>query len=253
LAAPYLQYTKNCNESFGLLIFKIRLQNARVYIFAAMQLNTVIFDMDGLLIDSEPLWYEASQEILQRFGKQLTPGQYGETVGLRTRECVERWFTEFTIPFDEAPSTERAIEDRVIEKIVTKAKPMPGVAHIFNYFVSLNFKIGLASSSAMQIINVVVDKLGIRNYLEVIESAETLPFGKPHPQVYLNCANALQSNPLNCICFEDSFNGMIAAKAARMKCIVVPSAHESQHPKFGAADLRISSLTNFNSLLLNTL
>ena len=130
---------------------------------------------------------------------------------------------------------------------------MPGVAHIFNYFVGLNFKIGLASSSAMQIINVVVDKLGIRKYLEVIESAETLPFGKPHPQVYLNCANALQSNPLNCICFEDSFNGMIAVKAARMKCIVVPSAHESQHPKFGAADLRISSLTNFNTLLLNTL
>jgi len=218
-----------------------------------MQLNTVIFDMDGLLIDSEPLWYEASQEILQRFGKQLTPGQYGETVGLRTRECVERWFTEFTIPLDQAPSTERAIEDRVIEKIITKAKPMPGVAHIFNYFINLNFKIGLASSSAMQIIDVVVDKLGIRNYLEVIESAEKLPFGKPHPQVYLNCANSLQSNPLSCICFEDSFNGMIAAKAARMKCVVVPALHEIRPEKFNAADLKLSSLQNFNDLLLQTL
>ena len=209
--------------------------------------------MDGLLIDSEPLWYEASQEILQRFGKQLTPGQYGETVGLRTRECVERWFTEFTIPLDQAPSTERAIEDRVIEKIITKAKPMPGVAHIFNYFINLNFKIGLASSSAMQIIDVVVDKLGIRNYLEVIESAEKLPFGKPHPQVYLNCANSLQSNPLSCICFEDSFNGMIAAKAARMKCVVVPALHEIRPEKFNAADLKLSSLQNFNDLLLQTL
>ena len=218
-----------------------------------MQLNTVIFDMDGLLIDSEPLWYEASLEILQRFGKQLTPVQYSETVGLRTRECVERWFTEFSIPFDQAPSTERAIEDRVVEKIITKAKPMPGVAHIFNYFVNLNFKIGLASSSAMQIINVVVDKLGIRKYLEVIESAETLPFGKPHPQVYLNCANSLQSNPLSCICFEDSFNGMIAAKAARMKCVVVPALHEIRPEKFNAADLKLSSLQNFNDLLLQTL
>ena len=218
-----------------------------------MLLNTVIFDMDGLLIDSEPLWYEASQEILQRFGKQLTPRQYGETVGLRTKECVERWFTEFNIPLDHAPLTERDIEDRVIEKIITKAQPMPGVAYIFNYFVSLDFKIGLASSSAMRIIDVVVDKLGFRNYLQAIESAETLPYGKPHPQVYLNCAAALQSNPAECICFEDSFNGMIAVKAAQMKCVVVPALDEIRPEKFKAADLKLSSLQNFNDLLLQTL
>ena len=98
-----------------------------------------------------------------------------------------------------------------------------------------------------------VNKLGIRNYLHAIESAADLPYGKPHPQVYLNCAEALNSHPTQCICFEDSFNGLIAAKAARMKCVVVPAAHDSKNEKFNAADLKISSLVNFNSLLMQTL
>ena len=76
-------------------------------------------------------------------------------------------------------------------------------------------------------------------------SAEDLPYGKPHPQVYLNCANALQVAPVNCVCFEDSFNGMVAAKAARMKCVVVPHASEQDHAKWGAADLKLNSLEQF--------
>ena len=218
-----------------------------------MQLNTVIFDMDGLLIDSEPLWFEASKSIMQRLGKQLSTRQYATTMGLRTKECVETWFLDFKIPLEQAAATEKDIENLVIEKIIAEGKPQPGVAHVFNFFIEHNFKIGLASSSAMNIIDVVVDKLGIRKHLEIISSASELPYGKPHPQVYLDCAAALGSRPIECICFEDSFNGMIAAKAARMKCVVVPSAPESQHAKFGAADLRLSSLINFNGLLLNAL
>lgn len=218
-----------------------------------MKLDTVIFDMDGLLIDSEPLWYQASNEVFQRFGVQLTPKQYATSTGLRTKEFIEWWFGQFNISMEQAEVTEKYITSLVMEKISSGGKTMPGVAHVFNYFIGRNYKIGLASSSDMALIEVVVDKLGIRNYLQAIESAENLPFGKPHPQVYLNCAQALQSDPGRCICFEDSFHGMIAAKAARMKCVVVPSAQECQHPKFGAADLRLSSLNNFNELLLGTL
>ena len=218
-----------------------------------MRLNTVIFDMDGLLIDSEPLWYEAAYEVFVSYGIRLTPVQYATTTGLRTKEFIQWWFREFNILDADHAAVDRAITKAVIEKIETKGKTLPGVGHVLNYFIEKKYKIGLASSSDLSIIDVVVEKLGIRNHLSVIESAEQLQYGKPHPQVYLNCAAALNSDPTECICFEDSFNGMIAAKAARMKCIVVPAASERQHPKFGAADLRLSSLNNFNGLLLEAL
>jgi HAD superfamily hydrolase (TIGR01509 family) len=221
--------------------------------FAAMKLNTVIFDMDGLLIDSEPLWSEAADEVLAQYGFRLTAAQHATSTGMRTREFIEWWFDYFNVLPIHAPSAEQAIIELVIRKIAAKGKPMQGVAQIFNFFIGKNFKIGLATSSPHSLIDVVIDKLGIRNYLHAITSAAGLDYGKPHPQVYLNCARELNSSPLECICFEDSFPGMIAAKAARMKCVVVPARHESQAPRFNAADLKLSSLQNFNELLLQGL
>ena len=95
--------------------------------------------------------------------------------------------------------------------------------------------------------------LRIRTYLHAISSADELAYGKPHPEVYLNCAEKLGVLPAQCICFEDSFNGMIAAKAAKMKCVIVPSLHDNKNPAWEAADLKISTLNNFNELLLNSL
>ena len=218
-----------------------------------MQFNTVIFDMDGLLINSEPLWDEAATEVFQQYNFQLTKAQYATTTGMRTKEFVERWFSHYNIGSRHNAVAETAILKSVVDKVAAKGKAMSGVAHIFNFFIERNFKIGLATSSGKLLIDVVVDKLGIRNYLQSIESAAELPYGKPHPQVYLNCAEALKSHPTECICFEDSFNGLIAAKAARMKCVVVPAAHDSKNEKFNAGDLKISSLMNFNSLLMQTL
>jgi HAD superfamily hydrolase (TIGR01509 family) len=218
-----------------------------------MQLNTVIFDMDGLLIDSEPLWYLAAKEVFQQYGVQFTLQQYSAVIGLRTKEFVDLWFRNFNLPESNIPEAEEAITSRVVELIKQKGKPMPGVAHIINFFIDRNFKIGLATSSGMKVVDTVVDLLGVRNYLQTIASAENLAFGKPHPQVYLNCAADLNAHPLECLCFEDSFNGMIAAKAARIKCVIVPSALDYQHQRWAAADLKISSLNNFNELLLQSL
>ncbi|UEG48568.1 hexitol phosphatase HxpB [Ferruginibacter lapsinanis] len=218
-----------------------------------MQLNTVIFDMDGVLIDSEPLWSEATDEVFKNYGIQISQEQYSTTTGLRTKEFVNWWFTVYKIPQEKALQAERDIVETVVSKINQKGKAMPGLSHIFNFFIDRKFKIGLATSSGFAVIDTVVDKLGIRNYLQAISSADQLEYGKPHPQVYLNCAEKLNTNPSNCICFEDSFNGLIAAKAAKMKCVVIPAPHESQHVKFNAADLKISSLQNFNELLMQSL
>jgi mannitol-1-/sugar-/sorbitol-6-/2-deoxyglucose-6-phosphatase len=218
-----------------------------------MQLNTVIFDMDGLLIDSEPLWDEASAATFSRYGIQLTPQQYATTTGLRTKEFIKHWFDYFKIPVPDAADIENDLISKVIELVVQKGKPMPGLSHIFNFFIDRNFKIGIASSSPLNLIEVVTDLLKIGPYLHNITSAAQLAHGKPHPEVYLNCAATLNATPAECICFEDSFPGMIAVKAARMKCVVVPDPKISKELKWHAADLKISSLQNFNELLLQSL
>ncbi|MFZ1784573.1 MAG: hexitol phosphatase HxpB [Ferruginibacter sp.] len=218
-----------------------------------MILNTVIFDMDGLLIDSEPLWKEAADRLLSVYGKQLTPQQYARTTGLRTKEFLSYWFRHFNLPESGLAVSEKQIVADVINLVKQKGRPMPGVDHIFQFFRELGFRIGLASSSAPELINVVIDLLDIRRHLQAFTSADDLAFGKPHPEVYLNCAAELEAAPNQCICFEDSFNGMIAAKAAKMHCVVVPSMHDSKNPVWEAADLKISTLRNFNGLLLNRL
>jgi sugar-phosphatase len=107
----------------------------------------------------------------------------------------------------------------------------------------------------MFIIEQVIDQLNIQNVIQAtgIASAEHLQYGKPHPEVYLNCASALNAHPTDRICFEDSFNGMIAAKAARMKCVVIPMYRQQKEQRWAAADLKISSLQNFGTLHLNGL
>lgn len=218
-----------------------------------MKLNTVIFDMDGLLIDSEPLWKEAAEALFLTYNKQLTTEQYMSTTGLRTKEFLAHWFSYFGLPETEIEAAEKNVVKLVLKLVQQKGKRMPGVDYIFNFFAERNFKIGLASSSPPELINLVVEMLGIQTYLMEFSSAAGMAYGKPHPAVYLDCAQKLGSRPEACICFEDSFNGMIAAKAAKMKCVIVPSVHETKRPVWEAADLKIATLQNFNELLLTRL
>ena len=218
-----------------------------------MNYSAVIFDMDGLLINSEPYWEQAGEETLAQYGVTLSQDQYHSTTGLRTREWVDWWFSWFDIDKKYAAEAEKIIVTKAIEKIRLYGKALPGADYIFDFFREKNFKIGIATSSPVELVNVVAEKLNIRNYLQSVSSAEELNFGKPHPQVYLNCANELNTSPLHCICFEDSFNGMIAAKAARMKCVVVPAPHQHDETRWDAADIKLQSLLQFNQQALEGL
>lgn len=219
-----------------------------------MKTTTAIFDMDGLLIDSEPLWYEAAQESLTKFGIIIGEEQYVETTGLRTKEFLQHWFGVFNIEHAHIPKTEKVITDLVIAKVMESGTMMEGVNEVMEMVKQSSLKIGLASSSPLALIKAVLAKTKMEQHFSAICSAEFLPFGKPNPQVFINCAIELGSHPAACICFEDSFNGMIAAKAARMKCIVVPNPDQIHQERWNIADLKLDSLRSlaaqdFNALL----
>jgi sugar-phosphatase len=211
-----------------------------------MRITTAIFDMDGLLIDSEPLWYESALESMKRFGVHINQEEYYQTTGLRTKEFLQHWFSVFKIDHVNINETEVDITQRVIEKVGTRGVSMDGVAEAIALVQQMGLKIGLASSSPMALIEAVLEKINLKDFFTASTSAEFLPFGKPHPQVFIDCANALQSKPIECICFEDSFNGLIAAKAARMKCILVPHPEQFSEDKWNIADLKLSSLLSLN-------
>jgi sugar-phosphatase len=210
-----------------------------------MKATTVIFDMDGLLIDSEPLWEEAGAELLQSYGVELTSEQYQSSTGLRTREWITHWFNHFHIDNKHTEHAIAQIINTAMEKIAAHGAGMPGVPEIFTFLQEKGITMAIATSSPLQLVDIVVNKLNIGQYLTCMVSAEELPYGKPHPAVYLDCAARLGVDPSHCICFEDSFNGMIAVKAARMKCVVIPAPHVHHQNRWDAADLKLRSLLDF--------
>lgn len=211
-------------------------------------LDTVIFDMDGLLIDSEPLWYEAMQEVFEKQGVSLTKELASKTTGLRTIEVVHFWHRYFDWKNVSQEAIADDILDRVIDKIITSATLMPGALDILSFFRAKGVKMGLASSSPMRLIKASLQRFQLESFFDGLYSAEYEDYGKPHPAVYLSCARELGSSPLCCLAFEDSINGMIAAKAARMKVVAVPEPHNGANPKYILADLQLSSLTDFTEL-----
>jgi sugar-phosphatase len=209
-------------------------------------MKTVIFDMDGVLIDSEPLWKIAEVEGFGKVGLDLTFTDCEETVGLRIDEVVKLWYKKRPWQNKTVTAVTSDIISILIREIKQKGTALPGVEECLKKFKAKGFKIGLATSSSNAIIDAVMDRLQIRNH-----SAEDEVNGKPHPAVFLTCAEKLGVSPLDCWVIEDSFNGIIAAKAARMKVIAVPEKSHQVDPRLVIADLHLDTLENFNLDLLN--
>lgn len=185
--------------------------------------KAAIFDMDGLLIDSEQFWRLSQKETLANVGIKLTNIDVLYTMGWRIDEVVAYWYSKQ--PWDGPTNSQiqQQIVDRVIEFIKSDGAPMPGVIKTLDFFIAKNIPMAIASSSSETIIDTVVDKLNIRKYFEHIYSAQHEQYGKPHPGTFISTANLLDVPPTNCLVFEDSPYGVLAAKAAKMKCVAVPA------------------------------
>ncbi|MBE9045501.1 hexitol phosphatase HxpB [Pleurocapsales cyanobacterium LEGE 10410] len=209
-------------------------------------IKAVIFDMDGLLIDSEPLWQEAEILVFKQVNLMLTAELCLQTKGLRIDEVVDYWYQRHPWNKVSKKAVEESIVAKLIELIHLKGQPLAGVERAVSLVKQQQVKIALASSSASIIIQAALKKLDLTDTFEKIHSAESEVLGKPHPGVYLTTANKLKVLPQECLAIEDSLNGVLAAKAARMKCIAIPEASQYDRPQFAIADLVLKSLEEFD-------
>ena len=209
-------------------------------------INAVIFDMDGLLVDSEPIWRKVEIKCFAKVGLKLTEEDCKETMGLRIDEVVEFWFTRF--PWEGMSTNEMTtfIVDEMERELRQNAVPMPGVMDVIHQLKNEGYKMAIASSSQIRLIDAVMEKLNLDTLIGVRCSAETEDFGKPHPAVFITAAHWLNTKPENCVVFEDSLHGVIAAKAAKMKCIAVPDQIDYHKPQFIIADQLLKSLKEFD-------
>lgn len=216
-------------------------------------IKAVIFDMDGLLIDSEPLWRQAHRKIYTKLGIEFTDEYHLAVLGLRTKEAVEYVYHQHPWKGPSQDEVEALIIDEVVRLVKREGTPKPGVHQALAVCKKAGLPVAIASSSTTDIIDAVVDTLEIREHFEYIYSAQFEQYGKPHPGVFLKVAKHFKVSPRECLVFEDSPAGVLAAKAARMVCIAVPEAEAKEHDFIGVADTVLGSLEEFDEKLLQRL
>jgi len=205
-------------------------------------IKAVIFDMDGVIIDSEPLWRRVMVQSFTEAGIPFTENDCRITTGLRFKEVAAYWFNRHNITHIQIPEFDRLVIGRLSELIIKEGVAMKGVNAALAFLKQKRYKIAIGTSSNTAFMNTVIDTLKIRDYFNALCSAEFLSYGKPHPQVFLNCADHMGIDPKECLVIEDSINGIVAAKAAQMKVIAIPDEESKHNPKFVLADYRLGSL-----------
>ncbi len=180
--------------------------------------------MDGLLVDSEPLWHEAEIEILGALGVPLVAGSCRLTKGMFVNEVARFWFERYPWSGPGPDEVAGQVVDRVIALVLEKGHLQPGVRATIDLCRDRGLALAVASSSEYRLIEAVLAHFGLRSEFPIVHSAEEEPYGKPHPGVFLTTAQRLGVAPDRCLVFEDAPAGVLAAKAARMACIAVPEA-----------------------------
>lgn len=197
-----------------------------------MAFKAIIFDMDGLLVDSEPVWHEVEVELIESYGYRYSDEVRDMGIGMRVDEfalILQRLYPKL----GESPAAiEAAITEGMLNLPPGRIKAMPGADELVRYVAELGIPRAIASSSSQRIIEHFVALMGWDELIPRRYSAEFMQRGKPAPDIYLHAAEQLGEAPENCLALEDSRAGTRAAIAAGMTCYTVPDISHSNIADF---------------------
>lgn len=207
-------------------------------------IKAVIFDMDGLLIDSEPFWREAHIQIVKKYGGHVTEDEVRHKAGIPTQTIAQFWIDKYSLNTNvDTLATE--ITEYGISKMKDHVKAFPGALELVKKLHTLAVPMAIATSAREDVIAVVMNRLHFAKYIPIIHSATKEKRGKPFPDVFLSTAKMLGANPNECLVFEDSVNGVLAAEAAGMACVAVPESPYDSN-RFKDANKIIDLLADFD-------
>jgi mannitol-1-/sugar-/sorbitol-6-/2-deoxyglucose-6-phosphatase len=215
-----------------------------------VSLRATLFDMDGLLLDSEVLWHKAEVEIFGALGVPLNEAEGRSTKGMYVNEVVEYWRSRY--PW-EGSSTDEVVDlllARVGELVEIEGRLLPGASRALD-LTGERGPLALASSTPMALIVRCLKHFGLLDRFAAIHSAEFEEYGKPHPGVFLSAATSLAVAPSACLVLEDSAAGVLAGKAATMTVVAVPVPEDRGRAEFSLADLVLSSLEDLSPAWLD--
>jgi mannitol-1-/sugar-/sorbitol-6-/2-deoxyglucose-6-phosphatase len=219
--------------------------------------EAVILDMDGLLIDTEPIWRAAESAVFAGLGISLSDSDLLGSTGRPIEDLIPLWRLRKAPEADrKAELTDAEVADRVIDQVIAhvmaEGQPMPGVTAAIALFERYGLPLAIASSSPLRLIDAVCVRLGLAG-IDVRCSGADEVLGKPAPDVYLTAARRLGVAAASCLALEDSPHGIASAKSAGMRCIAVPDPLLAADPRYREADLVIPSLTALDSTALRLL
>ncbi len=216
-------------------------------------INAVIFDLDGVIIDSEPLWKEAEKRIFKTVGINLTNEMCRQTTGLDCIDTVNHWYEYKPWKDRKTEDVRDDIYEELLRLIEQKGELKEDVERVLDLFKERKISMAVASSSPLEMINMVLRTFRLSRKFSVVHSSELELSGKPHPAVYLSTARMLKKEPSECLAIEDSYYGALSAYNAGMKVVAIPDSDEYEDSKFDFADLKIRSFKEFGEDQLNYL
>jgi len=198
----------------------------------------VLWDMDGVLVDTGEAHFESWREVLAERGASFSPEDFQRTFGMNNAGLLKLLFDE-ELSVEEVQTISDRKEIMFRELVKGKARPLPGVLEWLARLRNMGIRQAIASSAPPENIDVLVDEVGMRDYFEAIVSGFSLP-GKPNPDVFLEAARQIGVSPAECVVVEDAIAGVQAARNAGMRCIAVTTTNRAD--RLTAADIVVDGL-----------